>query len=372
MRDQKINIIGGGISGMITAMTLQSLGIDYSLFEKNSELSYEEVGIGLSANVFAILETLNIVDEVKSNGTFIEKMHLLNMKAKCLKTFSLKKPALSLNRNTFYKIISNKLDKEKIQLNHLAQAENFKDNEIVIDSSGMNSKIRKELYPEIQLRDSKQYLWRGISNINLPKKYQNAYHDFIGNNLRFAIIHTGLNFYSWYLITESSQNEYQKDNSREDVQNLIKNCPEEIRNIVSNSNDIFFSKLFDINPRTRKKRLWYDKNTVLIGDAIHPTTPNMANGACLSIEDGFLLGNLLSEDKPISKTYEKFQLERERKINLVVHQSWFFGTLMHWNSSTMTYLVEKAIQLSPQLLFNKIYSAILNEGELLPRMYRQY
>jgi protoporphyrinogen oxidase len=36
-----INIIGGGISGLSTALALEINGIEYNLFEQNSEITYE-------------------------------------------------------------------------------------------------------------------------------------------------------------------------------------------------------------------------------------------------------------------------------------------------------------------------------------------
>ena len=372
MRTQKVTIIGGGISGITTALTLQSLGLDYSLLEKKEDLNYDEVGIGLSANIFPILKHLNVFDKVKLEGVFIEKFHFVNMKGKCLKTFTLKKPALSVNRNTFYKILTDKLDWNKVHLNYLNETDNLDNDGIIVDASGIHSEIRRKVYPTIQLRDSKQYLWRGISKIELPEKFKNAYHDYIGSNLRFAIIHTGANSYSWYLITESIHQKYKKDNSKDDVKRLIESCPKEVQKVVSNSNDIFFSKLLDIDPKSRKKHPWHIKDTIMIGDAIHPTTPNMANGACLSIEDGFLLGNLISQNKSNTEIFAQFERNRKTKVNRVVWQSWLFGKMMHWNSSLMAYLVERFIQLTPQFLFNKIYGVVLDEGKLLPTMYKKH
>lgn len=373
MKNQPVNIVGGGIAGMTIAMTLKKLGVDYHLFEKNISLNYEDVGLGISANIFPILKSLDIFNETKMIGSFIQKFHFVDKKGRNLKTFQLKNPALSVRRSSFYKMIADKLEEDKVQLGKIIDPSDFKKSEIVIYANGIDSNIRNERHPSIHLRDSQQSLWRGISNIKLPEKYKNAYHDFLGENSRFAIIHTGDNFYSWYLVKEFNKTSNLEITSKKDVKNLMTGYPEVIQKVIENSSGVFYSRLMDINPKWRKNIKWHFDSSILIGDAIHPTTPNMANGACLAIEDGFLLGNLLVENSSVEKAFEIFQREREKKINKkVVNQSWVFGKSMHWSSKIMTWLTKKVIQITPQILFDKTYSSILNEGKLLPRIYKKY
>lgn len=40
---------------------------------------------------------------------------------------------------------------------------------------------------------------------------------------------------------------------------------------------------------------WSCGNITLLGDACHPTTPNNGQGACMAIEDAFVLATLLGE-----------------------------------------------------------------------------
>lgn len=58
---------------------------------------------------------------------------------------------------------------------------------------------------------------------------------------------------------------------------------------------------------------WYKDNICLIGDAAHAMTPNMGQGAGQSIEDAYLLADLLSKHPlklalKIIKTKEKEEL----------------------------------------------------------------
>ena len=55
----------------------------------------------------------------------------------------------------------------------------------------------------------------------------------------------------------------------------------------------------------------------LIGDACHAVTPNMGQGACMAIEDAFVLATLLKTywDEPDGHLEAFYQYERERKLH---------------------------------------------------------
>jgi 2-polyprenyl-6-methoxyphenol hydroxylase-like FAD-dependent oxidoreductase len=88
----------------------------------------------------------------------------------------------------------------------------------------------------------------------------------------------------------------------------------------------------------------------------------MANGACLAIEDSYYLGHLLGRKSlSNSEAFATFQQMRSKKVDKVVNQSYLLGKLMHQDNKLFNYLIVTGMALTPQFLFNKIYSAILEE-----------
>lgn len=358
--ERQINIIGGGIAGLTTALGLQNKGINYRLFEKNPKITYENVGFGISANIFPILKEWGILEETKKLGATIEKFHFVDEKLKYIRSFEINEPALSVNRKDFYQLILNQLHTEKIVLNTEKNISDFNEAEIVISAEGIDSKTRKKWYPNLNKRDAEQILWRGITKIELDEKFKNSYHDFVGNNLRFAIIDTGNNFYSWYIIKQKNTTEI--DNySKEELGNLFQSYHPIVLKIIQKSENIYFSELKDIAPKDRKKMSWYKNNVLLIGDAIHPTTPNMANGGCLAIEDAYLLVQLLENN---NIDFQKFQKLRTKKVNAVVNQSWLFGQLLHQKSKSIDKIIKLGFAMTPKFIFDKIYSTILTKTKI--------
>ncbi len=359
-----INIIGGGIAGLATALSLETVGISYNLFEQRSEITYENVGLGISANVFPILEKWNILKETKEVGTEIRTFHFVDNKLNYINSFNLRDPALSVNRKLFYQILNEHLDKEKLHLNSTKFFNDFPETEIVISADGIYSQTRQTIYPKLELRNANQTLWRGISEIELDDKFKNAYYDFVGGNLRFAIIHTGKNYYSWYAIKQSIGNADEAlDKAKLKI--LFKDYHPIVKAVIDNSEKVYFSKLLDINPKKRKDINCFRNKIVMIGDVIHPTTPNMANGACLAMEDAYLLANLLNNGSlTLEETFLTFQKQRTKKVDTVVFQSWWLGKLLHQKHKVMNDLVKLGIVMTPQFLFNKIYSNVLKETKV--------
>ena len=356
-----VNIIGGGIAGLATALALKTLGIDYNIFEKSSEIKYENVGLGISANIFPILENWKILEETKKLGTEIQDFYFVDKDLNYLNSFKIKSPALSVNRRLFYQLLNERLDKEKMHLNCIKSINDFSENEIVISADGINSVARQKYYPNLKIRNSNQILWRGISKIKLSEKFQNAYHDFIGGNLRFAIIHTGGDYYSWYVIKQKINNE-KVTLDKNTLKTFFKNYHPIVNSVIDKTKNVYFSELLDINPNDRKNLSWSKKKKLLIGDAIHPTTPNMANGACLAMEDAYLLANLLSKSSlTLEEIFEVFQKQRTKKVDRIVVQSWWFGKLFHSKSKVFDYFIKAGIAITPNFLFDKIYSNVLDK-----------
>lgn len=72
---------------------------------------------------------------------------------------------------------------------------------------------------------------------------------------------------------------------------------------------------------------WYSKRIVLIGDTVHATTPHLAAGACIGIEDAIVLAEECSRDAPLMENLQRFQARRWERCRLVVENSARLGEI---------------------------------------------
>ena len=66
---------------------------------------------------------------------------------------------------------------------------------------------------------------------------------------------------------------------------------------------------------------WFAGRVVLIGDAAHATTPHMASGACIAIEDAVVLGELLRGGGLVEDALTAFMERRFERCRMVVENS---------------------------------------------------
>jgi FAD-dependent urate hydroxylase len=66
---------------------------------------------------------------------------------------------------------------------------------------------------------------------------------------------------------------------------------------------------------------WVRGHVVLIGDAAHATSPNMAQGAAMALEDALVLAHCLQDIEPIPHALERFEARRRSRTDWVRAQT---------------------------------------------------
>jgi 2-polyprenyl-6-methoxyphenol hydroxylase-like FAD-dependent oxidoreductase len=75
---------------------------------------------------------------------------------------------------------------------------------------------------------------------------------------------------------------------------------------------------------------WHRGRVLLIGDAAHTTTPHMAAGAGIAVEDSIVLAQLLQSEDSLQVALEKFMTRRYERCRMVVENSFLLG---EWEKS---------------------------------------
>jgi 2-polyprenyl-6-methoxyphenol hydroxylase-like FAD-dependent oxidoreductase len=93
-------------------------------------------------------------------------------------------------------------------------------------------------------------------------------------------------------------------------------------------------------------RDWSVDRVVLLGDAAHPLTPNLGQGAAQAIEDAWVLARRLVE-RPLElalREYEQLRAPRTSSLNAT---AWRFGQLSHWENPLACWLRDLALRWTP-------------------------
>jgi len=346
----KYSIIGAGIGGLTTALAFEKHGIDYHIFEKASELSEVGAGIWLAPNALQVLEHLGVLDDIKAKGNSIDRITLGkadlnpisdNFQDNIKKQFGFS--TIAIHRAELQKILLNKIPKEKISLAKGFQSFQKLNDDLIkikfddksefltdflIGADGINSKVRKQLFPNSKTRFSGQTCWRGVANIKLSKEFENRGMELWGNQIRFGISKIANDKVYWFAVAIDKPN--QKDDVNLKKQKLLKMYNQFdplVKELISATSEIAILRN-DINDLETLKN-WHKGNVCLIGDAGHATTPNMGQGGAQAIEDAYYLSNLIKSNLN-ENVFNLFQQKRQSKVNTIVKQSWATGKMAHW------------------------------------------
>lgn len=359
----KYTIIGAGIGGLTTALAFEKKGIEYQLFEKAQELNDVGAGIWLAPNALQVLDSLDVLEEIKSNGNSIDRItigkpDLSPLSDSCQHIIKEKfgYTTVAIHRAKLQKVLFDKIPKKKITLNkefkffrHLESGKVevcFEDNstietDFLIGADGINSKVRKQLFPKSETRYSGQTCWRGIADIQLDKEFEHRGFELWGNQIRFGISRISKDNVYWFAVALASQN------SNDEIGKVKVNLLEMFSDFhplitklitATSVNKILKNDINDLKPLDK----WYKNNVCLIGDAGHATTPNMGQGGAQAIEDAYYLSNLIKAEND-KNIFELFYQRRRKKVKSIVQQSWSTGKLAHWKygKNTRNFLLQK-------------------------------
>ncbi len=104
---------------------------------------------------------------------------------------------------------------------------------------------------------------------------------------------------------------------------LFKDWHEPIRHLLDStpSDLILQNEIHDIRPFAS----WSTGRVTLLGDAAHPTTPNMGQGAYMAIESAFVLSRSLKEDADHRSALKRYESERHERTAWITNTSWMIG-----------------------------------------------
>lgn len=364
---EDITIIGAGIGGLTTALTLKQKGHQVTVYESASEIKPVGAGIIMANNAMQVFRKLGIQHKIEKAGNKVsvikitdEQLHVLSVME--LTNFEDKYGVhnVAIHRGELQKILAEETGFENIKLSkRLSKIERhdmfkltFEDNttencRIIIGADGIKSTVRNQLFKKTEIRDTKQVCWRGICEIDLPEKYHHEAVEAWGKGKRFGFVKISKQKVYWYAVVNDGLFEHGKV----DLSHLFKNFHSDVLNIISATPaaNIMFSKIIDLKPITK----WQDKNACLIGDAAHATTPNLGQGACQAVEDAYTIGQLLNSGRPIESVFAEYKRLRIKKAHHIVNTSWTMGKLAHIENSLGIWIRNAMMRAIPKSANNK-------------------
>lgn len=171
-------------------------------------------------------------------------------------------------------------------------------------------------------RRTAETAFRGIAPGNPPPDVDRRGREIWGGQFRFGFGQLAADRVYWFAVVSNAPPTRSSDSPREQLREWYRSFPEPVPDLIAATppEAIVRTETRDIDPPST---LWRGRG-VLVGDAAHAATPDLAQGTAQAIEDGYELGTALAHhDVPAQAfaAYQAIRLPRARRI-VRLSRSW--------------------------------------------------
>ena len=192
--------------------------------------------------------------------------------------------------------------------------------DLLVGADGLRSPVRRQLLADGEPAYLGSTIWRGIASsegIDLPT---GAGIDWVGRGSEFIAFHLPNQKIYWAGVTrEPAGEKWGPGGQRADLVERFGDWVRPIPDLIEATDDadIIRNDMYDRPP----VRHWSRGRVTLVGDAAHPMTPNMGQGACQALDDAVALGASLELRPNLAEGFSEYERRRLRRANRVVSLS---------------------------------------------------
>lgn len=346
-------VIGAGIAGLTTAITLRRAGVKATVFERRAQPGRLLTGggfmlwhnailalrrIGLDAEVAAAGEPIRFHEFRSASGRRLARWRIDPQAESC------GAPAIALRRSVLGEILMREAG-EAVRLGarftsfeqdgdgvtaHFEDGSSVR-GDVLVGADGLRSAVRAALrrWHEAPPRHAGYTAWQAIAR--LPGEDlvpTGTFFNLWGRGLRFLYCRLNDREVYWDAITSDRVRD-RLDTLRAGRRSVLATAyrawPAPIPQVIGSTAEeaILPIEIYDRPPGGA----WGAGRVTLVGDAAHPMTLNLSQGAGQGIESGIVLGRLLASARPPAAALRDYENRRRTRTAEMVGTSRWIGAM---------------------------------------------
>jgi len=340
---QKVLVIGGGFAGMTAALQLSRNGLSVDLVEIDPKWRSYGAGISLHGSTLRVLKQLGLIERFLEEGYATDGVEIRGPEDQVLVTLPTPRvagPELpgggAIMRPALAKILSEAVRASStnirlgltftdLQKDADGVSVTFSDGsqgryDLVVGADGLYSAVRAKVFPQApKPRFIGQSVWRAV----LPKpEGVDTVAMWMGPKLKVGMNRVTEDKVYLFLTEDRATNDHvPPETFVATLRALLERFPSpiirKIASELSSEHQIVYRPL----EQMLQPRPWSSGRVVLIGDAVHATTPHLAAGACIGIEDAMVLAEELAAGSDPASALAAFEERRYERCRMVVENS---------------------------------------------------
>ncbi len=345
MTKLSVAIIGAGMGGLATAAALRRAGIDFNVYEQAPEFARLGAGIQIGCNAMKVMREFGLEQRLRSDAFYPRSWNNKDYNTGDVRFDMIfgeaaeKKygaPYLLGHRGDLHAALASAVPDEFIHLDHrLTGIEQQNDGSVklafangktvvadaVVSSDGMHSFVKEQLFG----KDKPNFTGRIAYRTVFPASLLNGYEiddctKWWGPDRHIVIYYVKPDRSEVYFVTSQPEPGFNIESwstmgNVEDLRKAFADFHPQVRHVLASCPSVHKWALVDRDPLPH----WSKGNITLLGDACHPMTPYMAQGAAMAIEDAAVLSRCLKnvDRDGVPEAFRRFEASRKPRTSRV-------------------------------------------------------
>jgi 2-polyprenyl-6-methoxyphenol hydroxylase-like FAD-dependent oxidoreductase len=354
-------VVGAGPGGLAAGIALRRAGIEPLVFERRTTLGAAGSGLTLWPNAIEALDQLGVAGAIdRASGP----VHGIAIRTWRGKTIDATGPALmrrhfsgggaALHRADLQRALAAALGSERVRLGTRLEALDLRsdgvharfsdgstcDAPLLVGADGIRSLVRAALVGDLPLRYAGYTVWRGVAPIALDEPTGTLS---MGRGAQFGMFPLPAGRTYWF--ASLTVPEDGGDISPAQLLEAFAGWHDPIERLIAGTDReaIVVTPIHDADPFPTRAR----GAVALVGDAAHPSTPALGQGACQAIEDAVVLGRCLGRGRSVARALQEYERLRVDRTNAMTRQARQIGAVGQWRNPIACWLRDRLMAHSP-------------------------
>jgi 2-polyprenyl-6-methoxyphenol hydroxylase-like FAD-dependent oxidoreductase len=331
-----IAIVGGGVGGLAAAVALGRVGKRVLVFERRTPPLRDAGVLILWSNGVNALRDLGLADPVIERGVPVRDLVFRSWSGRALAEIDIGRlsdragaPSVVIHRRDLLAVLraaapcefgrsvrgfDDDADGVTIRLDDGAEVRAG----ALVASDGMDSRIRARLVADGDPRQAYQRAWVGTAEVDAGELEEGTTTVTHGRGARFCIASYRRGTVTWLASVNDSRLE--RTDGLAALREVFRDAHAPIPAILEATPP---ASTFETPIRYRAPvERWGSGRVSLLGDAAHPCTPDLAQGACQALEDAVVLSRTVAQYPDVSAALREYERTRLPHANRVANISW--------------------------------------------------
>jgi 2-polyprenyl-6-methoxyphenol hydroxylase-like FAD-dependent oxidoreductase len=362
-------IVGAGVGGLTAAIALRRIGMQPVVFERASDLRKIQVGGGLQVwtNAMKAMRQLDLMDPLIAVSAELEQCNFRSQSGDifvdwsvCETSRQLGAPSVGVSRVDLHRVLLGALGDGVVHVNsectgyaqdkdgvtvRLADGREER-GDLLIAADGGRSTLRSQVVGNPEPVQYAGYsIWQTVGRVGNELPPANLFGMWYGRGKRFIFYRVGGGQQHWAAIVNAVPGGGNLPNGpKAALLEWYQGWEKPIEAMIDATAESDISRV-DMYGRPQPVRTWGNGRATLLGDAAHPVTLNLGQGACQAIEDAVTLAKHVQGAPDVVSGLRAYEAARQERTATVLTVAWNLGRIGQLKNPVLAWLRDRGLRL---------------------------